>query len=152
MQQFLLLRTPPRFFYRVHGLKHFTHTRPFVCNAICFYIYSMPKEYSFWRKKKKYFFVLCFYIRRTTKYANLSDAYLAWPRFYAPSDNCNHIFFLCHISRWIFNCVITVCKNFFFPIFDMSDTLPVRMLLVLIFEDFFCFAAKNRQLSPAVQS
>ena len=24
------------------------------------------------------------YIRRTTKYVNLSDAYLDWPRFYAP--------------------------------------------------------------------
>ena len=63
MQQFLLLRTPPRFFYRVHGLKHFTHTRSFACNAICFlvlywhipgarlflscYMYSMLKKYSF---------------------------------------------------------------------------------------------------------
>ena len=36
MQQFLLLLTPPCFFYRVHGLKHFTHTRSFACNAICF--------------------------------------------------------------------------------------------------------------------
>jgi len=42
----------------------------------------MPKEYSF--LAKKYIFVLYAYIRRTTKYANLSDAHLAWPRFYAP--------------------------------------------------------------------
>ena len=102
MQQFLLLRTPPRFFYRVHGLKHFTHTRSFACNAICFlvlywhipgarlflscYMYSMLKKYSFWRKKEKnfYFFVLYAYIRQTTKCANLRNAYLGWPRFYAP--------------------------------------------------------------------
>ena len=35
------------------------------------------------KKKNFYFFILCAYIRRTTKYANLSDTYLDWPRFYA---------------------------------------------------------------------
>ena len=100
MQQFLPLRTPPRFFigYTALNILHIQgllHATPYVFKFyadICQvqdFLYLVTyiicrKNIVFDEKKKNfYFFILCAYIRRTTKYANLSDTYLDWPRFYA---------------------------------------------------------------------
>ena len=89
MQQFLLLLTPPRFsigytalnILHIQGLLHAT---PYAFSFMLEYtrhkiflschIYNMLKNIVFDEKRKKYFFVLCAYIRRKTKYANLRDA------------------------------------------------------------------------------
>ena len=102
MQQFLLLLTPPRFsigytalnILHIQGLLYVT---PYVfkfysgkcqcqvqdCSYLVAYIVCR-KNIVFDEKKRKIYFFLYAYIRRTTKYVNLSNAYLDWSRFYAP--------------------------------------------------------------------
>ena len=54
------------------------------CSYLVTYIVCRKNIVFGEKKEKNYFFVFYAYIRRTTKYANLSDAHLVWPRFYAP--------------------------------------------------------------------